>query len=123
MTSPVYTAHPRCADSDPENSNILCAALIAPASAVARRCNEGISHRVRRTPEVRRRTAAGKGKGGMQGKNKIRAAAAAVNGKLLRKAIRVISRDRRMAAVHEAGHIVVASSFGVLRQAWIVPVP
>jgi hypothetical protein len=27
-----------------------------------------------------------------------------------------------MAAIHEAGHMVVASSFGVLCQAWIVPV-
>jgi hypothetical protein len=50
------------------------------------------------------------------------AAQAAVSGKLSRKAIRVISRDRRMAAIHEAGHMVVASSFGVLCQAWIVPV-
>ena len=50
------------------------------------------------------------------------AAQAAVSGKLLRKAIRVISRDRRMAAIHEAGHMVVASSFGALCQAWIVPV-
>jgi hypothetical protein len=50
------------------------------------------------------------------------AAQAAVYGKLWRKAIRVISRDRRMAAIHEAGHIVVARSFGVSCQAWIVPV-
>lgn len=50
------------------------------------------------------------------------AAQAAVSGKLWRKAIRVISRDRRKAAIHEAGHMVVASSFGVLCQAWIVPV-
>jgi hypothetical protein len=50
MTSPVFTAHPRCADFAPEYSNILCAAVIAPASAVAPRCNEGISHRIRRAP-------------------------------------------------------------------------
>ncbi len=50
------------------------------------------------------------------------AAQAAVYGKLVRKAIRVISSDRRMAAIHEAGRMVVASSFGVLCQAWIVPV-
>jgi hypothetical protein len=48
----------------------------------------------------------------MQGKNKISGAQAAVNGKLLRKAIRVISRDGCMAPIHEAGHMVVASSFG-----------
>jgi hypothetical protein len=96
--------------------------LIAPASPVARRRNEGIaivSGERRKSAEELRRA---KRRAGMQGKNKISAAHAAVNGKLLRKAFRIIIRDRRMAAIHEAGHMVVANSFGVLCQAWIVPV-
>ena len=36
-------------------------------------------------------------------------------------ATRVVALDRRLAAIHEAGHVVIANSFGVQCQAWIMP--
>jgi hypothetical protein len=35
----------------------------------------------------------------------------------------ITARDRRMAAIHEAGHMVIAGRFGVRYQAWILPAP
>jgi hypothetical protein len=37
------------------------------------------------------------------------------------KLIRVRARDRRMAAIHEAGHLVIARMFGFPGSAWIWP--
>jgi hypothetical protein len=56
-------------------------------------------------------------------KKEIRAADVAICGHFLKKVIRVIARDRRMAAIHEAGHMVVASRFGFRCQAFILPTP
>jgi hypothetical protein len=122
VTWPVYTPHPRCPASPPGYSNILCAGLITPASPVARRRNEGIaiaSGERRKSAEELRRA---KRRAGMKGKNKISAAHAAVSGKLSRKAFRIIIGDRRMAAIHEAGHIVIAQKFRLPSgNAWIGP--
>ena len=53
----------------------------------------------------------------------IRAAAeAATTAKLLRKVMRIVAGDRRMAAIHEAGHMVVAEMFSIPAHAWITPV-
>jgi hypothetical protein len=49
------------------------------------------------------------------------AAQAARSGKLLRRIVRTIARDRRLAAIHEAGHLVVARSLGVTGYAYIQP--
>jgi hypothetical protein len=55
-------------------------------------------------------------------KKEADAAQSAVSGKLLRKVIGTISRDRRMAAIHEAGHVVMTRKLGLpLASAWIVP--